>query len=83
LTNLRVEGGGRVLGSFLDARAVDAVEVFIAPLVEGGAPRFTPAQGAGGARIADALRLERQELQILDGDLHLRGTFPPAWPRDE
>ena len=80
VTNLLVEGGGRVLGAFLDAGQVDAVEVYIAPIVEGGEPRFTPARGTGRPRIADALRLERQEVSVVDGDLRLTGTFPPSWP---
>ena len=36
MTNVLVEGGGRVLGSFLDEGQVDAVDVFIAPIIEGG-----------------------------------------------
>jgi diaminohydroxyphosphoribosylaminopyrimidine deaminase/5-amino-6-(5-phosphoribosylamino)uracil reductase len=59
MTNVLVEGGGRVLGAFLDAGLVDAVDVFIAPVLEGGPPRFTPAQGEGYFLMADALRLER------------------------
>ena len=31
MTNLLVEGGGRVLGSFLEAGQVDEVEAYIAP----------------------------------------------------
>ncbi len=45
LTNLLVEGGGAVLGAFLDAGQVDAVDVYIAPIVEGGTHAFTPARG--------------------------------------
>src|SRR5262249_11881519 len=82
-TNVLVEGGGRVLGSFLDAGQVDAVDVFIAPLVEGGLPRFTPAQGEGRARMADALRLERQAASPTDGALRIQGVFPPSWRLDE
>ena len=36
VTNLLVEGGGRVLGSFLEAGQVDEVEAYIAPILEGG-----------------------------------------------
>ncbi len=36
LTNVLVEGGGQTAGSFLDAGQVDAVDVFIAPSLEGG-----------------------------------------------
>jgi diaminohydroxyphosphoribosylaminopyrimidine deaminase/5-amino-6-(5-phosphoribosylamino)uracil reductase len=79
VTNLLVEGGGRTLGSFLDAGQVDAVDVFIAPTLEGGEPAFTPARGAGHPRMADALRLERSEASLIDGDVRIRGTFPPSW----
>jgi diaminohydroxyphosphoribosylaminopyrimidine deaminase/5-amino-6-(5-phosphoribosylamino)uracil reductase len=81
MTNLLVEGGGRVLGSFLDAGEVDAVEVFLAPILAGGPPRYVPAQGEGAARISDALRLDRQEVAVLDGDVHLRGTIDRPWRR--
>ncbi len=47
MTNVLVEGGGRVLGSFLDAGHVDAVEVFLAPILEGGDHPRTPVRGAG------------------------------------
>jgi diaminohydroxyphosphoribosylaminopyrimidine deaminase/5-amino-6-(5-phosphoribosylamino)uracil reductase len=83
VTNLLIEGGGRVLGAFLDAGQVDAVEVYIAPVVEGGEPRFTPAQGAGRVRMADALRLDRHEISLIDGDVRLAGTFPPSWDPGE
>ncbi len=36
MTNVLVEGGGRVVGSFFDAGQVDAVDVFVAPILEGG-----------------------------------------------
>ena len=79
VTNLLVEGGGAVLGAFLDARAVDEVDVFIAPIVEGGSGRFTPARGAGAPSMAEALRLDRHEVVVIDGDVRLRGTLPGAW----
>jgi diaminohydroxyphosphoribosylaminopyrimidine deaminase/5-amino-6-(5-phosphoribosylamino)uracil reductase len=83
MTNVLVEGGGRVLGAFLDAGQVDAVDVFIAPTIEGGAPAFTPAQGAGQARMADALRLHRQQISVIDGDIRLQGSFAPSWTSAE
>ncbi len=49
VTNVLVEGGSRVLGAFFDAEAVDAVDVFLAPIIEGGAHRFGPVQGLGVA----------------------------------
>lgn len=83
MTNLLVEGGGRLLGAFLDAGQVDAVDVYIASLVEGGQPAFTPAQGHGRSLMADAPRLERQQVSLIDGDVRLQGVFPRSWHRPE
>ena len=47
MTNVLVEGGGRVLGAFLDAGQVDAVDVFLAPILEGGRTASRPARGPG------------------------------------
>jgi diaminohydroxyphosphoribosylaminopyrimidine deaminase/5-amino-6-(5-phosphoribosylamino)uracil reductase len=79
VTNLLVEGGGCVLGAFLDENQVDAVDVFIAPRVEGGAPGFTPAHGRGQLRMADAWRLVRHEISCIDGDIRIRGTLTHPW----
>lgn len=79
MTNVLVEGGGEVLGQFLDAGEVDAVEVFIAPILEGGPPRHVPMQGAGGATIDLARRLGSHTVAVLDGDVWLRGEFPHPW----
>ncbi len=37
MTNILVEGGGRVLGSLFDAELIDEVHVFVAPIIAGGA----------------------------------------------
>ncbi|HEV3168214.1 MAG TPA: bifunctional diaminohydroxyphosphoribosylaminopyrimidine deaminase/5-amino-6-(5-phosphoribosylamino)uracil reductase RibD [Isosphaeraceae bacterium] len=79
VTNLLVEGGGRVLGAFLDAGQVDAVDVFIAPITEGGSHAFSPARGQGALQMAEALRLDRHELSLIDGDIRLQGTLPATW----
>lgn len=79
VTNLLVEGGGRTLGSFLDADQIDAVDVYVAPILEGGPPVHTPVQGAGVSRIIEAIRLERHEISIVDGDVRLQGTIRRPW----
>jgi len=82
VTNLLVEGGGAVLGSFFDAGQVDAVDVFIAPKVEGGTHRHTPAQGSGVAAMADAWQLVEPDLSIIDGDVRIRGRLARGpWAR--
>ena len=79
VTNLLVEGGGTVLGAFLDAGQVDAVDVFLAPVVEGGSHPHAPARGAGVATMAEALRLDRPEITPVDGDVRIRGAIPRPW----
>jgi diaminohydroxyphosphoribosylaminopyrimidine deaminase/5-amino-6-(5-phosphoribosylamino)uracil reductase len=83
LTNVLVEGGGRVLGSFLDAGQVDAVDVYIAPILAGGSDDFTPARGLGLHRMADAPRLECHEVSRIDGDVRIQGTLVPSARGDE
>jgi diaminohydroxyphosphoribosylaminopyrimidine deaminase / 5-amino-6-(5-phosphoribosylamino)uracil reductase len=81
MTNVLVEGGGRVLGSFLDAQQVDAVDVFIAPIVEGGNHANTPARGAGREAISDALRADHLTITQVGVDVRLRGFLPQPWRR--
>ena len=72
MTNVLVEGGAAVLGSFLDARAVDEVHVFIAPLLAGGAAALPPVGGRGVERIADALALAEWHVELIESNLYLR-----------
>jgi len=79
MTNVLVEGGGQVLGSFLDEGQVDAVDVFIAPLLEGGDHARTAARGKGSALMRDALRLQQIDVSLVDGDIRVRGCLPQPW----
>lgn len=72
-TNVLVEGGGGVFGSFLDAGALDEVHVFVAPLLVGGAHAPTPVGGQGAARLADALRLADWHVERVEEDVYLHG----------
>lgn len=79
VTNLLVEGGGTVVGAFLDAGAVDEVDVFVAPLLDGGSHGFSPARGVGYPLMAQAIRLDRREVSLVDGDVRVRGMLPNPW----
>ena len=57
MTNVLVEGGGRLLGSFLDARLADEVHIYIAPVLIGGRDAPGTLDARGPARLADAVRL--------------------------
>ncbi len=79
VANLLVEGGGQVLGAFLDAGHVDAVDVYIAPTLEGGDHSFTAARGVGRPTMDAVARLDWHEVTAIDGDIRLRGTLPASW----
>ncbi len=72
MTNVLVEGGGRLLGSLFDSRLIDEVHVFIAPKLAGGeAP--SPIAGRGVDSMSAALGLEDIVVQEIAGDFYLRG----------
>jgi diaminohydroxyphosphoribosylaminopyrimidine deaminase / 5-amino-6-(5-phosphoribosylamino)uracil reductase len=79
MTNLLVEGGGKVAGSFFDLGQIDQVEAYIAPIVEGGDHSQTPLRGKGVLRMGEALRLQCQTLDEVEGDLRIRGYFGHPW----
>jgi diaminohydroxyphosphoribosylaminopyrimidine deaminase/5-amino-6-(5-phosphoribosylamino)uracil reductase len=73
LTNVLVEGGSEVLGSFRDAGAIQEVYVFIAPRLAGGTAARTPVGGGGVRAIADAAALVEWQVEWVAGDLLVRG----------
>jgi diaminohydroxyphosphoribosylaminopyrimidine deaminase / 5-amino-6-(5-phosphoribosylamino)uracil reductase len=79
MTNVLVEGGGRVLGSFLDDHQLDEIDVYIAPIIEGGDHATTPIRGSGSKAMNDAMRLGRTEVTHVDVDLRVRGSLRQPW----
>jgi diaminohydroxyphosphoribosylaminopyrimidine deaminase/5-amino-6-(5-phosphoribosylamino)uracil reductase len=79
MTNLLVEGGGKVLGSFFEAGQVDEVDAYIAPILEGGDHPHTPARGRGVLRMGDAARLQDVAYSEVDGDIRVRGIVAQPW----
>jgi diaminohydroxyphosphoribosylaminopyrimidine deaminase/5-amino-6-(5-phosphoribosylamino)uracil reductase len=73
LTNVLVEGGGRLLGSLLDARQIDEVHVFIAPKLVGGAAAASPIGGQGVAELSLALGLDQVAIEPVGGDVYVHG----------
>jgi len=55
MTNVLVEGGAEVLGTFLDRRLADEAWVFVAPRIIGGRLALGAVGGEGTARIAGPL----------------------------
>lgn len=55
MTNILVEGGGRVLGAFFECGLADEAHVFVAPTLIGGAAAPGPLNGVGPARMSDVM----------------------------
>jgi diaminohydroxyphosphoribosylaminopyrimidine deaminase/5-amino-6-(5-phosphoribosylamino)uracil reductase len=73
MTNVLVEGGGRLLGTLFNLQAIDEVHAFIAPKIAGGAAAPSPIGGAGIDRMVDALQLADISIEELDGDVYVHG----------
>jgi len=73
MTNVLVEGGAAVLGSFLDAGAIDEVHVFIAPKLIGGRDAPGPVAGTGLTELATALHIADPHVETVTGDIYVHG----------
>jgi len=74
-TNLLVEGGSRLLGSFFDAGVIDEVHAFVAPRLVGGETAPTPIGGTGLPGIGTLGALVNPSITIVEGDIHVRGRL--------
>ncbi|MGL6074630.1 MAG: bifunctional diaminohydroxyphosphoribosylaminopyrimidine deaminase/5-amino-6-(5-phosphoribosylamino)uracil reductase RibD [Fimbriiglobus sp.] len=76
-TNILVEGGAGLLGTFHDADALDETWVFVAPKVFGGAAAPSPVGGFG--RTLTNLRLAQETtIQTLQDDVWIRTRYTSA-----
>jgi diaminohydroxyphosphoribosylaminopyrimidine deaminase/5-amino-6-(5-phosphoribosylamino)uracil reductase len=75
MTNLLVEGGGRLLGQLFDQQAIDEVHVFIANKLAGGADAPTPLEGWGVEQMSQAVELREPTIEQLEGDVHIHGRI--------
>lgn len=73
MTNLLVEGGSQVLGSFWQPGLVDEVHVFIAPRILGSGEAPGPFAGAGPEQIHQALGLANVAWRQAGGDFYVSG----------
>jgi len=75
MTNVLVEGGAGVLGTFFDRQLVDEVHVFAAPKLLGGAAALSPVAGTGRAALSELPDLVDPEIELLDGDVYIHGPL--------
>jgi len=76
LTNVLLEAGGELLGSFVDQRLIDEVHVFLGPKLVGGRNAPSAVLGLGISEMADALELSHIEAETLANDVYIRGLVP-------
>ena len=75
MTNVLVEGGGRLLGSLFDAGHVDEVHAFIAPKIVGAADAPSPVAGIGLAEILQAATLVEPVIRQVGDDVYVWGRI--------
>lgn len=73
ITSVLVEGGGKIHFAMLSAGLVDKVFAFVAPKIIGGASALTAVEGAGFAKLSDAVNLKNFTAQQLGEDFLLTG----------
>jgi diaminohydroxyphosphoribosylaminopyrimidine deaminase / 5-amino-6-(5-phosphoribosylamino)uracil reductase len=69
VTSVLLEGGPRRAGAFLDAGEVDAMALFLAPVVLGGSNARDPLEGSGVERISEAIRALALEVEHIGEDV--------------
>ena len=77
-TNLLVEGGASVLGTFFDMDLVDEAHVFICPKVIGGAAAKSPVAGRGVSQLVHAEKWVGESFEEIDGDAYVRLLRKPG-----
>jgi diaminohydroxyphosphoribosylaminopyrimidine deaminase/5-amino-6-(5-phosphoribosylamino)uracil reductase len=73
IQSVLVEGGANVAGAFLDARLVDKVSFFIAPMIIGGCDAPPAVGGTGARNISEAVRLSEVEHKQHGPDIEVTG----------
>lgn len=73
MTNVLVEAGPGVMGAFLDAGLIDEALVFVAPRLVGGSGALSPMGGKGAERIAEGWSVQPEQVEVIEGDVMVRG----------
>ncbi len=75
VTNLLVEGGSAMLGSFFDSHLVDEAWVFVAPKIIGGTDATTAIGGVGVNRVVNGQTIRSLSTKNIGPDILYRLTF--------
>ena len=69
VTSILLEGGPHLAGAFLDAREIDEIRLFLAPLVLGGRSARSTLEGEGAETIAESVRALTLDCENVGEDL--------------
>lgn len=72
IISVLVEGGGKTLGSFIDAKVIDKVYAFYAPILIGG-ERAVSISGKGAPTISQSLHLKNISFKKFDDNFLVTG----------
>ena len=75
ITNILVEGGGKLVGALFDLGLVDRIAVFVSPIIIGGEQAITGVEGKGVDWIKDAFHLNDIEMIKLGKDFLITGSI--------
>ena len=73
ITNILVEGGGKIIGSLFDEKLVDKVMFVIAPKIIGGRQAVSSVEGVGIKYLRQAAELKDLTVKRLNQDLLIEG----------
>lgn len=73
ITSILLEGGGTLNFSMFRAGLIDKVFAFVAPKIIGGKNSLTPVEGAGFAKLSDAVQLENLTAEKIGTDILISG----------
>ena len=71
ITSIIVEGGGTTISSFLKAKLVKRINLFIAPIIVGSSKKFT--DGLGIDSISNAIKIVDRKISKFDKDILIDG----------
>jgi len=73
ITNILVEGGGKIIGSLFDEKLVDKVMFVIAPKIIGGERAVSSVRGKGVDTINRIIKLKHIDIKKIGSDLLVEG----------
>ena len=72
MTNILVEGGAEILGSFFDNQQIDEAHVFLAPKLFGGSQALSAFAGKGIEILSDTGAYRIEHFEQSEEDLYIR-----------